>query len=269
MDYPSKVRLLLVEDSKVNQQFAQGLLEDIGFTVVIAQHGGEAIKQLLRAEEEEPPFSLVLMDCEMPVMNGYEATKNIRQGKAGDTYRQVPIIAMTASSTLGDEKTCYTAGMNDHLAKPISTEKLQLKLNGYLSSPSSTTLENENNPSDDALHSPAPLIWDRENALYRLNYNDEYMVLIVNTFLESIPAQIETLEAGMNANDLVTVRMEFHSFKGVAGNISAMAFMAISGDMEKWAREKRLAKIVEKWPQFMRELEQLKSVLRAYIEEVS
>ncbi|MEZ8824554.1 response regulator [Vibrio amylolyticus] len=271
MDCPKDTRLLLVEDSKVNQRFAQALLEDLGFKVVIAQHGADAIEFLLDTANEAP-IELVLMDCEMPVMNGYEATKSIRQGKAGDDYKQIPIIAMTASGTLGDEKICFTAGMNDHLPKPISTQKLRLKLERYLVNAEVNAACEKRAPISSSVptnSAHSPLTWDRESALRRLNHSDEYMVMILKTFLDSLPPQIGNLEKALNSNELETVRMEFHSLKGVAGNISAMALMKQASDMERLVKAKQLTTVNEQWPQFLQELEQLKSVLLAYISEVS
>jgi len=109
-------RILLVEDNEINQQLACELLEKAGMRVAIAQHGGEAIQFVQRIA-----FDAVLMDVQMPEMDGYEATRRIRALPAG---RDLPIIAMTAAAMRQDQESCLAAGMNDHIAKPIDPERL-------------------------------------------------------------------------------------------------------------------------------------------------
>ena len=116
------VKLLLVEDNRVNQMVAMGVLKKIGITqCVIAVNGEDAITKL-NASEDSHPFTFIFMDCQMPIMDGYEATKSIRQGAAGFRYKDIPIVAMTANAMVGDEEKCLSAGMNDYLVKPINKE---------------------------------------------------------------------------------------------------------------------------------------------------
>ena len=123
----SEASVLLVEDNAVNQMLARRLLERLGATVTIADNGLAAIEQL-RARK----FSVVLMDCQMPELDGYEATHRIRQGGAGDETRDIPIIALTANALSGDRERCLEAGMNDYLAKPINPTALRAKLESAL-----------------------------------------------------------------------------------------------------------------------------------------
>jgi signal transduction histidine kinase/CheY-like chemotaxis protein len=113
------LRILLAEDSPVNQRLAVRLLEKRGHTVVVAHNGREAVAAL----EEGEPFDLVLMDVQMPEMDGFEATRVIREREEG-TDRHVPIVAMTASAMKGDREACLSAGMDSYLAKPITAEGL-------------------------------------------------------------------------------------------------------------------------------------------------
>ena len=125
-------RILLVEDNAINQAVAQGILESVGFYCNdIAGNGLEAINALKSAEEDSP-FDLVLMDCQMPELDGYEATREIRNGRCGDFYRGIPILAMTANAMKGDEQKCLDAGMSDYISKPIDADKLQNKLQKWL-----------------------------------------------------------------------------------------------------------------------------------------
>ncbi|MBV1874727.1 MAG: response regulator [Gammaproteobacteria bacterium] len=115
-------RLLLVEDNAINQLVALGILEDFGFSVDVADNGLAAITALQQTDETAP-YALILMDCQMPIMDGYKATQNIRNGDAGDHNRDIIIVAMTANVMQGDREKCIDSGMNDYLSKPID-EKL-------------------------------------------------------------------------------------------------------------------------------------------------
>lgn len=116
--------VLLVEDNMINQQVILSLLEGITTRVDIANDGLEALERL----SEQDDYDLVLMDCEMPNLNGYEASERIRNGDAGSTYTEIPIIAMTANAMEGDREKCLAAGMTDYLSKPVSVPQLRSTL---------------------------------------------------------------------------------------------------------------------------------------------
>ena len=121
--WSESTRLLLVEDNRVNQKVAKGLLKKIGLEADIAVNGLEALSTLENAPENHP-YNLVLMDCQMPKMDGYEATREIRAGKAGERNQKIKIIAMTANAMKGDKEKCLEAGMNDYITKPIRLKVL-------------------------------------------------------------------------------------------------------------------------------------------------
>ena len=119
--------MLLVEDNKVNQLVALKVLSNIGIKTEIAENGKQAIEKLEKANETHA-FTLVLMDCQMPEMDGYQATQAIRLGEAGDNNIAIPIIAMTANAMQGDKQKCLDAGMSDYITKPIIEEQVIEKL---------------------------------------------------------------------------------------------------------------------------------------------
>jgi PAS domain S-box-containing protein len=121
-------RLLLVEDNPINQQVAQFMLEDMGIEPDIAANGEECLAAMNQASE---PYQIVLMDCQMPVMNGYQATEAIRAGDAGESNCHIPVIALTANAVSGDREKCLNAGMNDYLSKPIEEDKLASVIASY------------------------------------------------------------------------------------------------------------------------------------------
>jgi signal transduction histidine kinase/CheY-like chemotaxis protein len=130
--WPEKTRLLLIEDNYINQAVAQGILEKMGLHCDIAGNGVEAIAALHQAPDNAP-YTLLLMDCQMPEMDGYQATQEIRHGAAGERFKDITIVAMTANAMKGDREKCLAAGMNDYLSKPIEATKLKEMLVKWLS----------------------------------------------------------------------------------------------------------------------------------------
>lgn len=121
---PEHARILLVEDNQINQVVAQTMLAQLGYQCDIAANGLEAIS-ILKDGKNKADYSVILMDCQMPEMDGYEATSRIRQGEAGDAFITMPIIAMTANAMLGDKEKCLKAGMDDYLSKPFEPDTLE------------------------------------------------------------------------------------------------------------------------------------------------
>jgi signal transduction histidine kinase/CheY-like chemotaxis protein/ligand-binding sensor domain-containing protein len=130
-NWPSDTRILMVEDNHINQIIAECLLENIGLSADCVSNGIEAIESL-KSATEHLPYTLILMDCQMPEMDGYEATRQIRRGNAGKNNRMVPIIAMTANAMVGDREKCIESGMDDHITKPINEEQIYKKLLQWL-----------------------------------------------------------------------------------------------------------------------------------------
>jgi CheY-like chemotaxis protein len=123
-----KRRILLVDDSKINQLVARGMLQKMGYQVTVAGNGQEALEALRQHDDHD----LVLMDCQMPEMDGYEATRAIRSGQAGWSQAKIPVLAMTANTVRGDREKCLAAGMNDYLTKPVMGDLLAQALAKWL-----------------------------------------------------------------------------------------------------------------------------------------
>jgi len=130
--WPQHTRLILAEDNHVNQLVTRGIIKQLGLQVDIVSDGLELL-ETLRQTTEEFPYTLLLMDCQMPEMDGYEASRQIRAGEVGEHYRNIPIIAMTANAMQGDKEKCLDAGMSDYLSKPIDQEHLHDKLRQWIS----------------------------------------------------------------------------------------------------------------------------------------
>ncbi|MCU7950946.1 MAG: response regulator [gamma proteobacterium symbiont of Bathyaustriella thionipta] len=129
--WPTQTRLLLVEDNRVNQLVAKGVLKKLGLSAEVANNGIEALEKMKQTADDSP-YTLILMDCQMPEMDGYETSTQIRSGNAGERYQAIPIVAMTANAMQGDREKCLAAGMSDYLSKPINSDKLFIKLSQWL-----------------------------------------------------------------------------------------------------------------------------------------
>ncbi|MFC3152509.1 response regulator [Litoribrevibacter euphylliae] len=124
-------KILLVEDNLINQQVALGLIERLGYQVDTATNGQEAL-HYLKTSPPDAPYSIILMDCQMPVMDGYQATETIRSGECREEYKDITIIALTANAMKGDMEYCIEVGMNDYMSKPIDPVTLKEKLDHWL-----------------------------------------------------------------------------------------------------------------------------------------
>ena len=117
-------RILVVEDNEINQLVARELLKQLNLDCEVAIHGEDALVKLQDARQNNHPFTLILMDCQMPVLDGYMTTKLLRNGSAGDEYKRLPVIAMTANAMAGDKEQCIASGMDDYLTKPLDKTAL-------------------------------------------------------------------------------------------------------------------------------------------------
>jgi CheY-like chemotaxis protein len=125
----SNMRVLIVEDNHINQEVLKAILTGLKIQIEIASNGQEAINLLSR--KESAIFDLVLMDCQMPIIDGYEATRRIRAGHAGELLKEIPIVALTANTLNSEREKCFQTGMDDHLSKPIDINALKLILMKY------------------------------------------------------------------------------------------------------------------------------------------
>jgi len=233
-------RLLLVEDNAINQQVVIGLLDEFGLHPDIAANGIEALAALNHKEDLQR-YDLILMDCQMPEMDGYSATQKIRGGATGTHYQNIPIIALTANAMRGDEEKCYRAGMNDYLTKPLNENLIKSCLIKWLAGEIEPI--NSSSPphiiapisSDSDRKEPEPVVWDRPAALARVRNRDDRLDILVKLFVDGIPENIQQLRQHVGRGEAEEAKQVAHLIKGVAANLSALELQNNAGKMEKLA----------------------------------
>ncbi|MDN2717517.1 MULTISPECIES: response regulator [unclassified Janthinobacterium] len=203
--------LLLVEDNEVNQEVAQHILNDAGIRVDIAGNGAIALAKI-----EENAYDGVLMDCQMPVMDGYQATRKLRQDPR---YSNLPVIAMTANAMVGDKEKCLDAGMNDFIAKPIDVAQLFGTLARWIAPATPQAMTAVVAQPEAELPVIAGL--KMAEAMRRVGGNAVLMRKLLDRFVETQFDAMQRIVAAIENNQLETAIREAHTLKGLAGNIGA------------------------------------------------
>lgn len=219
-------RILLVEDNDVNRELAEDMLVAVGFSVDPAVDGLQVLN-LLR----QKTYDLVLMDCQMPVMDGYEATRQIR---ADTRLAELPIIAMTANALPSDRSVCLAVGMNDHIAKPIDVALLYATLARWLLPPGARP----ETPTAEA--NEQPQVFNEGAALARLGGNREMLQRLRQRFHENQHDVMARLLAADAASDLAGMILLVHTLRGLAGNIGAERLAEIAARLEGWLKQHEL-----------------------------
>ena len=261
------VRILLAEDNMTNQQVALGILKKLGLRADAVADGSEAIRSL-----ETIPYSLVLMDVQMPEIDGFEATRRIRDPGSAVLNHAVPIIAMTAHAMQGDRERCLEAGMDDYVTKPISPEALADALDRWL-------------PRDDAVppvHAPAgpgtaipasagrvePPVFDRAGMMARLMDDQELARIVVDGFLEDAPRLIEALRSCLGSGDAPGAIRGAHTIKGASATVGGEALRAVAAAMEIAATDGDFATVTARLPDLVSELGRLRAAMSDFIVEL-
>jgi signal transduction histidine kinase/DNA-binding response OmpR family regulator len=240
------LRLLLAEDNLVNQKLAVRLLEKQGHTVVVAANGREAVEAAGRQ-----PFDLVLMDVQMPEMDGFEATAAIRHAERG-TGRHLPILAMTAYAMKGDRERCLEAGMDGYVSKPIQGRELSEMIERLVAS--SGAPEEKETPTPSA-------VLDREEIEERVGGDTKLLRELIDLFFADCPRMWQNVRDALSLGDAVKLSRAAHTLKGSVGVFGAKSAREAAEHVEQLARAGNLAQAAEAVTQLEAELERLKPTL--------
>lgn len=223
-----RLDILLAEDNAVNQKLVVKLLENIGHRVTVVDNGALAVAKL-----EAQPFDVVLMDLQMPVMDGLTATAAIRE-REREGGRRTPIVALTANALVGDRERCLEAGMDDYLTKPIRKEALGEALQKWTAPTAGATPERAADPVVAAPAPPAAFALDE--ALDRASGDAELLRELVGLVLEDAPSQFTALEGARVRGDRDEIKRVAHALTGAVSNMGAHTMVSALRELEAVAR---------------------------------
>ena len=238
------IRVLLVEDNEINREVAQEILQEAGMAVTIANNGLEAVDKV-----KTGTYDIVLMDIQMPVMDGYDATREIRKNPV---FAELPVIAMTANALLSDQKKCIQAGMNDHVAKPIDTNHLFQKIAHWINKDKGAILEAEplgvpaagpsaNEASADNSEKIPNLVGiDAQAGLNRLGGNQKLYRKLLGKFNTNHMNAITEFRHALDHGDPKAAVMIVHTLKGASGSLGIQDVYLSSSALEAELRADRL-----------------------------
>ena len=253
------IRILLAEDDATNQKVALHILKKFGYRADAAGNGQEVLQAL-----EKVPYDLVLMDIQMPVMDGYKATHRIRElelkaqqakfnkNDSGDLLdskiqhskrsERIPIIAMTAHAMKGDREKCIAAGMDDYTTKPINPEELLEKIEKWTrveqNAPSAGVEVEKECMQPETKEEMQPL--DFEKALERAMGDKDFLKMLLGGFIQELPDQIESLKVAVADTDTVALTEQAHKLKGSAANLSANGVSSAAKSLEEIGRSQNM-----------------------------
>jgi PAS domain S-box-containing protein len=239
------LRILLVEDSEVNQTVAVRLLERRGHEVTVVDNGAAAVELLTREHE----FDVVLMDLQMPIMDGLTATAEIRRHEAEHESWHVPIIAMTAHAMKGDREKCLETGMDGYVSKPVRPKDLfdaVEGIGGSMDGVDETDLDQDSAPVVD---------WDA--AVTRLNGDRELLSEMVEVFREEAPKLVEQIADAIRHQDAAELKISAHTLKGAVGNFVAKSAFAAALRLETLAKDGNFTEVPAAQAALEREIERL------------
>jgi CheY-like chemotaxis protein len=253
-----KIRILVVEESAVNRKLVLGILAKLGYRADVACDGLDALKML-----EATPYDLVLMDCRMPRMDGFEATREVRKrenqkissrGSSGACPTVIPsrtpIIAMTGSLTAQARKKCIAAGMDDYITKPVAPDAVAGVIDKWLAGAPRQKAETE--------------IFDRAGLFERLMEDEELVKEVVEGFLGDMPSRFAALKEAVDSGEAAHAHRHVHTIKGAAGNIGALALQKTAAAVETAAQSGDLKKTAALIPLLDEQFEILKALMQGH-----
>ncbi|MGC2061853.1 MAG: response regulator [Thermodesulfovibrionales bacterium] len=294
-----KAHILLAEDNPVNQQVARSFLENFGCDVQVVNNGAEAIKAL-----ENNAYDLVLMDCQMPEMDGYAATKIIREREASSGNNglilhdakpaRIPVIALTAHALEGSREQCLAAGMDDYLSKPFSQEKLFAVIHRWTDGRTKAMEgpcgghEESGVCLDDAASRPAVScpcnpeavledqaiclaidrkVWDNIGTIQKEGAPD-ILGQIISLYLDHSPEQLRELHEAISSGDILAVQRAAHNLKSSSANLGATMLSLLFKELESLARMKSIDKVGELVSKIETEYGAVETALRTELERL-
>ncbi|BFM08826.1 ATP-binding protein [Halioxenophilus aromaticivorans] len=233
---PSKqnITVLLVEDDHINQEVFIAMIEQYRLDAVIAQNGLEATALLADPNQQ---CDLVFMDCQMPVMDGYQAAQAIRSESDLSPVKSIPIIALTANAVDGDKDKCLKSGMDDYLTKPINAEKLRATLAKFLSFDQTTALASKHPSDHSQARTTAELrVWDRSAVLEQLSGNEDQLAQMVKLYLRQCPGLKQELLEDFDNQDMESLQQSAQLVTDIARSLSLNSLISTGIKLGKYSQ---------------------------------
>ena len=286
-DDRESLAILLAEDNAVNQTLAVALLESRGHRVTVASNGKEAVNACKKAY-----FDLILMDVQMPEMDGFEATRAIRNLERGrqtsggvnqakqtptanqstiinrqSSIQRIPIVAMTAHAMKGDREKCLDAGMDDYVSKPIKPDALYRAIDRVAPKPRRERVKNRPEPAPEST-TFSPRTFDFSGAMETVLGNEDLFREIAGMFIERCSDYVARIREGIAGNDAGALESAAHSLKGAVGNFDAEEAYELAYHLEKLGKEGKIENASEKLPGLERALDELTGEMRRVLQEM-
>ncbi len=246
----SNLRILLVEDVIVNQKVAKGFLKTLGYNAHAVANGKEAVEALKKVD-----YDLVFMDCQMPVMNGYEATEAIRNPLSDVKNHNVPIVAMTANAMKGDKEKCLECGMTDYISKPIKMQELSEAIKRCDSNKPKPKVEET--PIDDMG------IINLKELLKNIDNDQELFEELITIYLDESKDLLEGVESAIKTENYASLKLNAHSLKGSSQNFGSNQFAQVAAEIELAGKEENIEVAKCALPKLKEEFEKVKSAIYA------
>jgi two-component system, sensor histidine kinase and response regulator len=253
----SNRRILLAEDNIVNQRVASGVLEKLGHKVDVVANGADAV-----AAWRTGRYHLILMDCQMPVMDGYQATREIRACEVAEGKRRTPVVALTADAMQGSDKLCIDAGMDGYLSKPIDRAKLAQTLAKHLETEPASESEIETAQAVPAAPRDNQDIVDWEGLKAVTDGDVVFEEELVQLFIESGDAALRDIRDAVTLGDLGAIQRASHVLKGASANIHAQSASRAAARLEDSARAGAHADIAALEAELRRQTQRTFDVIR-------
>jgi CheY-like chemotaxis protein len=255
-------KVLLAEDNPVNVEVASAMLEGLGLDVSRACNGEEALRSVLHGD-----YDLILMDCQMPVMDGFAATNEIRRHeKQRGRARSLPIIAITANALQGDRESCLAAGMDDYLSKPFTQQALGQTISRWISLPRMPV------PQEAAATGDLPGGQINRQALENIRalsavHGDALLERVLQAYLDDTPTHLQTLQQAIAIGNISQIRKAAHSLKSSSANVGADVMAQRCKEMEQLARHDTTAGAAALLADMDRSFQAVRQALGAILEK--
>lgn len=293
LEWRSDLQVLVVEDNEVNQEIVLLFLQEIGLEATVANNGKEALTCLQAAAEAGKPIQVIFMDCQMPEMDGYDATRAIREGRAGNQYKMIPIIALTANALSGDREKCLAAGMDDYLSKPVAVEDFYARLahwSGLMcDAPSSATPAQSSQPVEQPMsalmaanETPSMehrfqealsrvelehlVIWDKAAAVEAVG-SEDILAQLVRVFCDRKNERLQKILFNFSHQDYDALAVSMHSLKGSADQLMGSQLAECAASVKTAALAHDQVSCEQLRTDFIRSFERLETAFEQFLSD--